>query len=383
MSVRRSRSVPSLSGFGTAESRWARLGPYYAMFPIEFVRQTIGAFTGEGDTVIDPFCGRGAAPFVAMIAGRNAIGCDINPVAWVYASVKADPHPDPAGVIRRIGEIGRAVRPRDRKPSSEFQSLAYGPRPLGFINAARRELQWKSDRADLTVAALLLHYLHAKLGRGLSNQMHESRAMSPGYAVRWWRERGLDAPDIDAASFLSARAEWRYGKGVPERAGSARLMLGDAAEALHRKRVQADLVLTSPPYAGVTNYRTDSWLRLWALGKGPALPNWSTDEKYCNTGKYEAMLSRVLRVTRKRAREHAVWFLRVDARERTLGAVRRVMADLLPGHRRYEQALPWPGRTQTALYGDSRQKPGDIDLAYLPTGYRKPRFMAGFQLMRG
>ncbi len=382
MSARRPRSVPPLSGFGTAESRWARLGPYYAMFPIEFVRRTIGAFTGEGDTVIDPFCGRGSAPFVAMIAGRDAIGCDINPVAWVYASVKADPHPDPAGVIRRIGEIGRAVRPRDRKPSSEFQSLAYGPRALGFIKAARRELGWVADRVDRTVAALLLHYLHAKLGRGLSNQMHDSRAMSPGYAVRWWRERGLDAPDIDAAGFLRARAEWRYGKGVPARAGGARLVLGDAAEALHGERAQADLVLTSPPYAGVTNYRADSWLRLWALGRGPALPDWNAAPKYCNTKKYEAMLNGVLQATRERAREHAVWFLRVDARERTLGAVRRVMAGLLPGHRRYEQASPWPGRTQTALYGDSRRKPGEIDLVYLPPGRRKPGPIAAFQLAR-
>ena len=352
------------------------------MFPVEFARQVIGAFTASGDTVIDPFCGRGTAPYVAMIAGRNAIGCDINPVAWVYAATKVAPHHDLADIIDRISEIDRAVSVHDRRPDNEFQSLAYGPRSLGFIKAARRELRWRTDGGDRTVAALLLHYLHAKLGRGLSNQMRDSRAMSPDYSIRWWKERRLAAPDVEVVDFLHARAEWRYGKGIPHRSGGAHIVLGDTAEALHEQPARADLVFTSPPYAGVTNYRADSWLRLWALGEGPDWPDWSTDQKFCSAEKYEAMLGGALRATLDHAREDAVWYLRVDARERTLGAVRRAMADLLPEHRRYEQASPWSGKTQTALYGDSRRKPGEIDLVYLPPGRRKPKFIAGFRLAR-
>ena len=383
MSARGSREVPDLAGFGTAESRWARLGPYYAMFPVEFARWAVRAFSRRGDTVLDPFCGRGTVPYVAMVSGRAAVGCDINPVAWLYAAVKTGPCPSPAAVDRRIGEIASAVRPRDRSPASEFQALAYGRRALGFINAARRELRWRTDVLDRTVAALLLHYLHAKLGQGLSNQMRDSRAMCPDYSVRWWRERGLAAPpDVDAAAFLRGRAAWRYAKGVPAGAGGARIVLGDAAEVLQEEPARAeraDLVVTSPPYAGVTNYRADSWLRLWALGEGPDRPDWSTGQKFCNPGKYEAMLDGALRAARGRAKEKAVWFLRVDARERTLGAVRRVMEELLPGHRRYEQASPWPGRTQTALYGDPGRKPGEIDLVYLPPGFRRPKCIAGFR----
>lgn len=380
MSARRARDVPSLTGFGTAESRWARLGPYYAMFPVEFARQVIHVFSRRGDAVLDPFCGRGTAPYVAMVSGRTAIGCDVNPVAWLYATAKTSPHPSLAVVVRRIGEIASAVRARDRAPGSEFQALAYGRRALGFINAARRELQWRDGALDRTVAALLLHYLHGKLGQGLSNQMRDSRAMSPDYSVRWWRKRGLTPPpDIDAAEFLCERAAWRYARGIPARAGAASIVLGDAAEALPREAARADLVFTSPPYAGVTNYRADSWLRLWALGEGPDRPDWSTGQKFCSPGKYEAMLGGALRAARDRAREDAVWYLRVDARERTLGVVRRVMADLLTGHRCYEEASPWPGKTQTALYGDRRRKPGEINLVYLPAGSRKPRFMTGFQ----
>ena len=368
MSATSLREVPAMTGFGTAESRWARLGPYYAMFPVEFARQVIAAFSKRGDIVLDPFCGRGTAPYVAMVSGRGAFGCDINPVAWLYAAAKTCPHQSLADVTRRIDEVAGAIRAQDRQPADEFQALAFGPRALGFINSARRELSWRDCVRDRTVAALLLHYLHAKLGGGLSNQLRPTRAMCPDYSVRWWRKRGLAAPpDIDAAAFLRDRAAWRFAKGVPARSGHACISLGDASHALPQMHAPADLVLTSPPYVGVTNYRADNWIRLWALGEGPPRPDWSTDQKFCSPKKYEAMLLSVFAETRSRARPTAVWCLRVDARERTLAVVRRILDGLLPQHRRYERVSPSPKRTQTALYGDHRTKPGDIDLVYLPS----------------
>ena len=146
--------------------------------------------------------------------------------------------------------------------------------------------------------------------------------------------------------------------------------------------IPASLVFSSPPYVGVTNYRADNWLRLWALGEGPPRPDWSIGQKFCSSEKYEAMLTGVLRAARSRSRQDAVWCLRVDARERTLAVVGRVMASLLPRHRCYERASPSPERTQTALYGNHSTKPGDIDLVYLSPARRKPPLPTGFRLAR-
>ncbi|MXX46833.1 MAG: site-specific DNA-methyltransferase [Chloroflexi bacterium] len=377
------RGIADLTSFRTAEGRWSRLGPYYAMFPIEFARETIRSLSRPGDTVLDPFCGRGTAPYVAMVLGREAVGCDINPVAWTYAAAKTDPHPSLSDVVRRIGEVASAARGQDRRAANEFQRFAYCANALGFINAARRELDWRESRLDRTVAAFLLHYLHAKLGEGLSNQMRPSRAMSPGYSVRWWRGKGLTTPpDIDASSFLAERATWRYAKGVPELAGNATIALGDATDALPDCAERADLVVTSPPYVGVTNYRSDSWLRLWALGEGPPEADWSSSQKFSNSKRYEDMLRSVMQAAHDRATRDAVWFLRVDARDRTLSVARRVMAELLPEHRLYERVSLSPRRTQTALYGDRQVKPGDIDLMYVPQKRRKPGSMKDFRLTR-
>ncbi|MCE2469403.1 MAG: DNA modification methylase, partial [Dehalococcoidia bacterium] len=303
--------------------------------------------------------------------------------AWLYAKAKTDPHPSFEDVSRRIGEVADSASPKDSKPETEFQSLAFGPRPLGFINAARRELRWRDNALDRTVAALMVHYLHAKLGQGLSNQLRPTKAMSPAYSVRWWRNRGLTTPpNLDAAAFLRNRTAWRYAKGAPKSAYPAHIVLGDAAEELPDMPAPASLVLTSPPYAGVTNYKSDNWLRLWALGEGGLQPDWSSEQKFNSPEKYETMLTGVFRAAHARSREDAVWHLRVDARERTLAVVRRLLADLLPSHRCYERASPSPGRTQTALYGNPYSKPGDVDLAYLPSSRRKPAALRGFRIFK-
>ena len=247
------------------------MGPYYAMFPIPFAQKVILGRTKPGEAVIDPFCGRGTAPFIAMVNGRRAVGCDINPVAWLYASTKTDPHPNLKEVSSRITEVSESVQCGDNEPEHEFQELAFCGNVLAFIRAANRTLSWRESRLDRTVITFLIQHLHDKRGHGLSNQMRHSRATSPRYSVNWWKRNGYDqAPEIDPREFLIKRAQWRYAKGIPEPCVTERphISLGDAAESLSDTLPLANLVLTSPPYSGVTNYRSDNWLRLWAIGEG-------------------------------------------------------------------------------------------------------------------
>ncbi len=360
--------MPDLSG-SSAPGRWVRLGPYYAIFPVGYVTETILRYGTPGRAVIDPFCGRGTAPFVAMVMGLPAVAADISPVAWLYTKTKTDPHPRLGTVKKRIAEICKNATDDDRCPEDEFQEMAFCRDVLGFINAARRELDWRRSRLDRTVAALLIQHLHGKRGNALSNQLRHSRAMAPNYCVRWWRNKGLERPpEINPCEFLQRRAQWRYAKGVPKPIGTRRpqVALGDAATALPKSRDTAGLVLTSPPYLGVTNYRADSWLRLWALREGPCQPDWRTDQKFENPKRYEETLSTCLGATLKRTAANAVWCVRADARERTRQIVIRVLGKLLPDHQLYERPAPYRTATQTALYGDKTQKPGEVDLRFVP-----------------
>ena len=107
--------------------------------------------------------------------------------------------------------------------------------------------------------------------------------------------------------------------------------LGDSATDLEPAANPARLVVTSPPYSAVTDYRADSWLRLWAIGEGPALPRWDSKQKYVDLAAYRTMLRRVFSATARRTHPDAAWLVRCDARERTFDVVLPILAEIADG----------------------------------------------------
>jgi hypothetical protein len=357
----------------TAMARWSTLGPYYAMFPVSFVRATIEDFCPVGGAVLDPFCGRGTVPYVARVTGRPSLGIDLNPVGYVFSAVKVDPEPTFDRVTFRLAQIAKAVRTVDRVAANDFQRLAWAPRVLGFLNAARRVLDWRSDRLDRTVMAVLLVHLHGKSGNAVSNQMRQSKSMSPDYAVRWWTERGLVPPDLDPVHYFTDRVAWRYRNGIPTGA-KARIALGDARRVLPRVRRRFAMLLTSPPYYGVTNYRLDNWIRLWMLGEGE-LPNYATAQRYRDQKRYAEMLRGVFIAVRRILNEDAIIYVRTDTRSFTKLTTKSLLAELWPSHRQFERCDK-PRLTQTRLFGHKSEKPGETDFLLVPPGHVTP---SGFE----
>jgi hypothetical protein len=149
------------------------------MFPVSFVRHAVESFCPPGGAVLDPFCGRGTVPYVARVTGRPSLGIDLNAVAYVFSAAKTDPEPRRERIVARIAEIAEAVEAADMIPANEFQALAWSPRVLGFLNVARRILDWRDSRLDRTVMAFVLVHLHGKIGNAVSNQMRQSKSMAP------------------------------------------------------------------------------------------------------------------------------------------------------------------------------------------------------------
>jgi len=333
------------------------------MFPISFVRATVDAFCPPGGAILDPFCGRGAVPFVARVSGRPSIGFDLNAVAYVFTATKTDPEPDPVQLIKRFREIAAGVRKDDQRAQNEFQTMAWSPRVLGFLTAARRMLDWRNSRLDRTAMAFLLVHLHGKIGNAVSNQMRQSKSMAPDYAVRWWTQRGLMPPDLDPFRYFSDRVAWRYRFGVPKGA-RARIELGDASKLLPRVRRQFKMLLTSPPYYDVTNYRVDNWIRLWMLGEG-ALPIYSNEQRYGNKQRYSEMLRSIFSSARRTLDPDAVVYVRTDSRDFTRVTTQAILSEVWPKHNSLTRADK-PKRSQTVLFGDRGGKPGDTDFLLLP-----------------
>lgn len=347
----------------TAVGRWSTLGPYYAMFPVDFARRTVEALCPPAGAVLDPFCGRGTVPYVAKVTGRRSLGIDLNPVAYVFSKAKTDPEPTAQPVLDRIGVVAKAATRQDRVPRNDFQRWAWCPDALAFLHAARRILNWRESRLDRTLMAIVLVHLHGKAGNAISNQMRQTKGMAPDYAVRWWQTRDMAPPDIDPIAYFSAKVRWRYRRGVPY-GSTAQILLGDAREILLARRMKFSMLLTSPPYHDVTNYRVDNWIRLWMLGEDP-LPSWKTDQRFRHRERYVEMLDDVFGAAAELLMPEAAVYVRTDARAFTRDATAEVLRRFWPDRpvlARHDRGQ----RSQTAHYGDASEKPGEIDFLLLP-----------------
>lgn len=370
--------LPARTGnrlLSTATDRWVGVGPYYAMFPVDFAFDVVARYSKRGDGVLDPFAGRATGVFAAASTGRRALGIEINPVGWLYGSVKLRPAAQ-ARVLERLSEVASLAR-AEQAWSTEAEALpqffhwCYAPRVRRFLACAREVLCWRDSRVDATLMAFVLLYLHGKLGAALSNQMRDGKAMAPDYAVRWWRERGMRPPSVDPVPFLVKRIAWRYRKGVPD-CPDGEVRLGDSTRALGyvRRSVNAgtkrpyQLLFTSPPYYGVTNYHYDQWLRLWMLGAPPAptVVDSPWAKKFGAREDYARLLDAVFGGCSAVMTNRASVYVRTDARPFTLETTVAALERHFP--RRNTRLLRRPVRqqTQTALFGDKSSKPGEIDI---------------------
>ena len=187
------------------------------MFPAPFVTRAVMTFTEPGDVVMDPFSGRGNAPFVAAALGRPAVAVDIQPVAWLFTAAKLRPARQPQRVLARLRAVAKAVRATDRRSRSRFETMAWAPAVRGFLKAARRELDWKSSLVDRTLMAFVALHMQDSYASGLSNRLSPTVAHSPSYAVRWWTAKGLlKPPATDPVAFLTDRITRRYAFGPPQ-----------------------------------------------------------------------------------------------------------------------------------------------------------------------
>jgi hypothetical protein len=369
--------VGQVRKYDTAVRRWEGVGPYYAMFPTHFADSVVSYYTKPGETVLDPFAGRGTAVFSAAHQGRRGLGIEINPVGWIYAKAKLDPAPGDA-VAQRLLELDglRSEYREDALALPPFFHSCFSQRVCEYLLAARQNLEWRDHRTDRTMMALLLIYLHGKRDAALSNQMRQTKSMAPDYAVRWWRERRLNPPEVEPVEFMTKRLEWRYAKGLPT-VRESQIYLGDSERQLpsltdmvrgRGKRVR--LLLTSPPYFALTNYHYDQWLRLWLLGGPPTARRVSgTHElkgKFEGAARYKQLLQTVFENAADLLSPKGVVYVRTGLGAFTHYTTQQVLEEVFPRHRLEMRLQPYSRPTQTSLFGDPEKKAGEVDLVMTP-----------------
>jgi hypothetical protein len=240
------------------------------MFPLEFPLGVLRERAARGDWVLDPFCGRGTTNYAARVLGLPSIGVDSSPVAVAIAQAKLA-NTTPQRVVATAKRILSTTGPAPAPPSGEFWQRAYRPEVLIALCRLRAELL-RDCRSPTRKAlrAIVLGALHGPRTKGrpsyFSNQCPRTYAPKPRYAVSFWRERGLQAPEVDVIELIRTRAKRYY---VDQPSGTGIVCLADSRDVAtfaSAGDAQPRWIVTSPPYYGMRTYLPDQWLRNWFLG---------------------------------------------------------------------------------------------------------------------
>ncbi|NLI01038.1 MAG: site-specific DNA-methyltransferase [Chthonomonadales bacterium] len=242
------------------------------MFPLDFPLRILQRMAVRGDTVLDPFCGRGTTNLAARIVGIESLGVDSSKVAVAITAAKL--------VAVDVADIVNEARCMlaDRKarhvPVGEFWDWAFHASVLdGLCRLREALLEDCSAATRVALRGIVLGALHGPKQKTfpgyLSNQSPRTYAPKPSYATRYWQSRQLVPEPVDIMAVIERRAVRYYGTPTAC-AGVARL--GDSRNPVALEPPSPGTrfrwVITSPPYYGMRTYVADQWLRNWFVG-GP------------------------------------------------------------------------------------------------------------------
>lgn len=364
--------IGNIKGSSNAITRWAKFGPYYAMFPIDFAFQTVDKYSKKGDYIIDPFAGRFSSVFAGGVLGRNSVGIEINPLGWLYGKTKLKPAKKES-VLKKLKEVydTRNDYKTDAENSEEFFQICYCQEVLKFLFAARENLDWRRKPIDRTLMSIILVSLHGKLGEGLSNQLRQTKSMGLNYSINWWKSKDLsEPPEINPFDFLKKKIEWRYKKETPQIDTNCKAFWDDSTEKLIEIKKEAkkenktySLLFTSPPYQSIVDYHADQWLRLWLLNEKV-----NNDDKYkkrfVSKSDYEELLNNVFGNCAEMMSRKSTIFVRTDVRKYTFDKTLEILRKHFPKHKQETIKESSVKKNQTELFNNkSKKKEIDILLA--------------------
>jgi len=227
--------------------------------PIFFINCT--SLAGPGSTIYDPFCGTGTVLVEGLLAGQRILGADANPLARLIASAKTTriDLEDGLEIITSIADRAKQA------PAAEFQPVVNVDK--WFDPATKRQLGKIRTAVDQVSDPRSRQFAQVAFSQTVKKVSLADPRMSVPVRYRGEERELLDSFEtfrrIGAANAIRVAALPADSR--PLHIGDdARTPLGNAPSAF-----QADLIITSPPYAGAQKYVRASSLSLGWLGMVP------------------------------------------------------------------------------------------------------------------
>jgi DNA modification methylase len=228
-------------------------------------RRLVDAFAPAKGLVLDPFCGSGTILIEAMLAGRDALGTDLNPLAVMLARAKTHPRkPEAAAALLTAAQEVSAFADARRKAKlgatrrlpQEDVSI-FTPHVLLEMDGLRAGIEKAPPEArpDLQlVFSSILVKLSAK--RGDTSDEPLVKRVAAGYPARLFVRKTEELVQRFA----------KFAELLPKPFPKSRVLLDDAGALTKIAGGSVDAVITSPPYVATYDYIAHHELRMRWLG---------------------------------------------------------------------------------------------------------------------
>lgn len=242
---------------------------YRACFKPQLPEFFIRRLTKEGETVFDPFMGRGTTPVEAHILGRVPAGNDINPLSVLLTRPRLN-----TPSLREVQEALDAVDWSRRSELREDLLAFYHPRTLQHICALRDHLIERAPLNEQNPNRALDWIRMVAINRltGHSAGFFSVYSLPPNQAVSVQRQlrinekRGQIPPMRDISAIILKKTRSLLRSGVPDFSSAHLLFVGAADKLNQMPDDSVALTVTSPPFLDVVQYVDDNWLRCWFAG---------------------------------------------------------------------------------------------------------------------
>jgi methylase of polypeptide subunit release factors len=222
----------------------------------------VGSFVPPGGTVLDPFCGSGTVLVEAMIAGRSAIGTDLNPLATALCRLKTrERRPDEVeSLIERAREVAafadgrRKARAGATQRYPKLDADAFDPHVLLELDSLRHGIHSLTPEPVAGDLLLVLSAILVKVSRKDSDtsDLERPKRIAAGYAARLFLKKAEEL--ALRLTELAAR--------VPHPRPRVAVELDDATRLETVATASVDGVVSSPPYVATYDYLAHHALRM-------------------------------------------------------------------------------------------------------------------------
>jgi hypothetical protein len=243
---------------------------YRACFKPQLPEFFIERLTRPGDTVYDPFAGRGTTPLQAALMGCRPLGNDINPLSEMLVQPRLEPVP-----LHAVAQRLRSLAAGEGADGDDELTVFFHPETLGRIRALRAWLLQRTSSGELDPIDRWIRMVALNRLTGHSPGFFSVYTLPPNQAASLTSQRKINekrgqippARDVDAIIIKKSRG--LLADGSPRPHPPALFMTGPADRTPLLKDNSVDLVVTSPPFLDIVDYEGDNWLRCWFAGIDP------------------------------------------------------------------------------------------------------------------